>query len=296
MERIALTSEGGARLEVLTLGAAVDAWHPAPGDGPSIVVGRSVEDRLAQAQPYAGVVVGRYANRIAGAAFVLDGVEHRLVASEGTSTLHGGEEGFDRRTWQVVERTADAVTLRLVSPDCDQGFPGTLTATVTYTLTDDAVDVELQATTDAPTVASLASHPYLDLGRDPVLTVPASHYLPVDDDAIPLPGRAEVEGTAFDLRDGRSVGPASGFDHALVVDGAGWRRHATLTSADGDRTVVVTSDQPCLQVYTGGPAGIALEAQREPDGPHRDLEGVVLRPGETYRSVTRWTYEAAASR
>lgn len=296
MERISLTSDGGARLEVLTLGAAVDAWRPAPGDGPSVVVSRSVEDRLTQAQPYAGVVVGRYANRIAGASFSLDGVEHRLVASEGTSTLHGGVDGFDRRTWEVVGRAADSVTMQLVSPDGDQGFPGALTATVTYTLTDDAVGVELRATTDAPTVVSLASHPYLDLGPDPVLTVPASRYLPVDDDAIPLPGTADVDGTTFDLRSGRTVGPASGLDHALVVDGEGWRRHATLSSADGARTVVVASDQPCLQVYTGGPAGVALEAQREPDGPHRDLDAVVLRPGEAYRSVTRWTYEAAAAR
>lgn len=296
MERIELVSPGGARLEVLTLGAAVDAWHPAPGDGPSVVVGWPVEGRLAQAQPYAGAVVGRYANRIAGASFVLAGAEHRLVANEGPSTLHGGNDGFDRRTWTVMSRTAETLTLRLVSAAGDQGFPGTLTVAARYTLRDGSVEVLLAARTDAPTVVSLASHPYFDLGPDPVVTVPAARYLPVDDAGVPEPGSAPVDETSFDLRAGRTVGPRSGLDHTYVVDGTGLRPVAVIASSDGSRGVQVESDQPTLQVYTGGPAGVALEAQREPDGPHRCLEDVVLRPGELYRSTVRWTYADAAAR
>lgn len=296
MERIELVSPGGARLEVLTLGAAVDAWRPAPGDGQSVLVGWPVGRRLLEAQPYAGAVVGRYANRIAGASFVLAAAQHRLVANEGSSTLHGGNDGFDRRTWTVVGRSADVVTLRLLSPAGDQGFPGTLTAVVRYTLRDGSVEVVLAARTDAPTVVSLASHPYFDLGPAPVVMVPAERYLPVDEQGVPEPGSAPVEGTPFDLRGGRTVGHDSGLDHTFVVDGSGPRTVAVISSSDGRRGVRVESDQPTVQVYTGGPAGVALEAQREPDGPHRCLADVVLRPGDLYRSTTRWTYAEAAAR
>ncbi|RYJ05484.1 MAG: hypothetical protein EON52_11315 [Actinomycetales bacterium] len=158
------------------------------------------------------------------------------------------------------------------------------------------MEVVLEATTDAPTVVGLASHPYLELGPDPVLTVPAGRYLPVDETGVPQPGSAAVDGTPFDLRRGRAVGPSSGLDHAFVVDGSGPRTVAVLASADGRRSVTVTSDQPTLQVYTGGPSGVALEAQREPDGPNRVLDEVVLRPGGLYRSATRWTYADAAAR
>jgi aldose 1-epimerase len=258
-------------------------------------VSRSPTARRATAAPYSGVVVGRYANRIAGARFTLGDTEHRLVANEGTSTLHGGPDGFDRRTWTPLERTADTLTLGLVSPDGDQGFPGTLTATVEYRLDDDAVDVVLTATTDAATPVSLASHPYLDLGTGPVVTVPADRHLPLDPTGIPLPGSAPVEGTRFDLRRGVRVAAGPVVDHAWLVPGRGMREVARVSGARG--TVVVTSDQPCVQVYTGSPAGgVAIEAQRVPDGPNRADADVVLRPGEVYSSRTRWAYSKASDR
>ncbi|GAA1740030.1 aldose epimerase family protein [Aeromicrobium alkaliterrae] len=297
MERIELRSPGGARLVVLDHGAAVDAWVPAPGTGPSLLVSRSPAERLVSAAPYCGVVVGRYANRIAGARFDLDGAAHRLVANDGPATLHGGPDGFDRRTWTVVAHDADRLVLQLVSPDGDQGFPGTLTATVTYRLTDASVEVDLQAVTDAPTAVSLASHPYLDLGPLPVVTVPADRYLPVDRAGIPAPGSASVHGTRFDLRAGHVVHTGSDLDHAWLVPGEGVRSVATLRSADGVRSIDVTSDQPSVQVFTGSPAGgVAIEAQRVPDGPNRPDADVVLRPGEVYSSRTRWAYSNASER
>lgn len=292
-----LRSPGGARLEVLDHGAAVDAWVPAPGTGPSLLVSRSPQERLAAAAPYCGVVVGRYANRVAGARFDLDGAPHRLVANEGVSTLHGGPDGFDRRTWTVVAHDADRLLLQLVSPDGDQGFPGTLAATVSYRLTDEAVEVRLEAVTDAPTVVNLASHPYLDLGPSPVVTVPADRYLPVDRAGIPAAGSATVEGTRFDLRSGHVVHVGSDLDHAWLVPGDGVRSVATLRSADGARSIEITSDQPSVQVFTGGPGhGVAIEAQRVPDGPNRPDADVALRPGETYSSRTRWAYSNASDR
>ena len=297
MERLELTSAGGARLSVLDHGAAVDAWVPAPGAGGSLLVSRTPADRLAGAEPYCGVVVGRYANRIADATVTIDGVAHRLDANEGTSTLHGGGDGFDRRTWQVAERADDRVVLRLESPDGDQGFPGAVVATAEYRLHDAAVDVVLTAVTTAPTVVSLACHPYFDLGAAPVVTVPAELYLPVDERDVPLPGSAPVDGTPFDLRGGVAVTGESGFDHAWLVAGEGTRLVASLTSADGSRRVDVVSDRPAVQVFTGGSAGgVAIEAQQVPDGPHRPGVDVVLRPGQTYRSSTRWAYSKASDR
>ncbi len=297
MERYELISPGGARLSVLDHGAAVDAWVPVPGDGASVVVPRTPADRLASAEPYCGVVVGRYANRIAGARITIDGTEHVLDANEGTSTLHGGADGFDRRTWQVVEHGDDHVILRLESPDGDQGFPGTVVATAAYRVDDHGVDVVLTAVTDAPTVVSLACHPYFDLGPAPVVTVPAELYLPVDGRDVPLPGSAPVDGTPFDLRGGTAVSGQSGFDHAWLVPGEGSRVIASLTSADGSRTIEVTSERPSVQVFTGGSAGgVAIEAQQVPDGPHRPGVDVVLRPGQTYRSSTRWAYSKASDR
>ncbi|WP_229054869.1 aldose epimerase family protein [Aeromicrobium sp. Leaf350] len=291
MERFELRSPGGARLEVLDHGAAVDVWLPAPGTGPNLLVARTPAERLAAAAPYCGVVVGRYANRVAAGRFVLDGVQHRLDVNEGSSTLHGGPDGFDRRRWSVVQHDPDRLVLNLVSPDGDQGFPGTLTATVEYVLGDTTVDVVLTAVTDAPTVVSLASHPYLDLGPAPVLVVPADHYLPVDAEGLPHPGSEAVDDTPFDRRSPRAVTAESGLDHAWLVPGEGLRTLAVLRSADGTRQVRVTSDQPSVQVYTGSPAGgVAIEAQRVPDGPNRADAEVVLRPGELYSSRTRWAY------
>lgn len=297
MQRFELTSPGGARLSVLDHGAAVDAWVPASGHGANVLVSRTPAERLATAEPYCGVVVGRYANRIAGARLTVDGTEHLLDANEGTSTLHGGADGFDRRTWQVIEHGDDHVTLRLESPDGDQGFPGTVVATASYRVDDDGVDVVLTAVTDAPTVVSLAGHPYFDLGPAPIVTVPAELYLPVDEHGIPRPGTSPVDGTAFDLRGGVAVTGETGFDHAWLVPGQGARVLAALTSADGSRSIEVTSDRPSVQVFTGGSAGgVAIEAQQVPDGPHRPGVDVVLRPGQTYRSSTRWAYSKASDR
>lgn len=297
MERLELTSAGGARLSVLDHGAAVDAWVPAPGTDASLLVSRAPSDRLATAAPYCGVVVGRYANRIARASVTIDRVTYRLDANEGSSTLHGGGQGFDRQTWQVAERADDRAVLRLESPDGDQGFPGTLVASVEYRLSDEAVDVELTAVTDAPTVVSLASHPYFDLGPSPVVWVPAELYLPVDEHGIPRPGTAPVDGTRFDLRAGQAVTPSSGFDHAWLVPGHGYRHVAGIAAADGSRRVDVLSDRPSVQIYTGGSAGgVAIEAQQVPDGPNRPDVCVVLRPGEVYASRTRWAYSKANER
>ncbi|GAA1940059.1 aldose 1-epimerase [Marmoricola bigeumensis] len=314
----------GPVVEVLTLGAALHTLTVTCGDGVrrNVALGhRSVEDRLAS-PAYVGATVGRYANRIAGASFELDGREVRLAANEDGNSLHGGPDGFDRRLWEVVSQTEDEVVLELVSPDGDQGFPGTVTARVAYQVDGDGVTIELTATTDAPTVVNLTHHAYLNLdGQDAgtvddhVLEVPSDHYLPVLE-GIPT-GIAPVDGTPFDLRAPTRVGQAArsgheqvaaacGLDHCLAVRGDGLRRHATLSTPTTSTRVELWSDQPGLQVFTANfdapvPSlaggiyrmgdGLALEPQLFPDTPHHpQWPSAVLRPGETYRSRIEWRF------
>jgi aldose 1-epimerase len=291
VRRVRLRS-GDARLDVLDLGAAVDAWVPS-GSGRSVVVGLDgdVAERWRQRRVYAGVVGGRYLSRIRDGRFELDGTEHRLAVNDGPHTLHGGPDGFDARTWQVDDVAEDRVRLSLVSPDGDQGFPGTLRASVTYRLAPEAVTVELSAETDAPTVVGLGSHPYFDVGAGPVLTVAAQRWIRPDEDSVALPGSEPVDGSGVDARDGLPVPPGAGLDLAYLVDGDGLRPMARLEGADG--TVVVEGDQPALQVFTDGAlGGVALEVQREPDGPNRPGAAAVLWPGEVYSSRVVWRWSS----
>lgn len=316
-------------LEVLTLGAAIHTLTVPGGNGErrNVVLGhRSVEDRLAS-PAYVGSTVGRYANRIGGASYELDGRTVRLAANDGSGSLHGGPDGFDRRLWEIVSYGADEVVLELVSPDGDQGFPGTLTVRATYRVIGDDLTCELAATTDAPTLVNLTNHAYLNLDGegsgttdDHLLEVEADDYLPV---AGGLPTGVEpVDGTPFDLRrptrvgvvvrDGHpQVAASRGLDHCFVVRGEGLRRHATLSSARTDIRVELWSDQPGVQVFTGNfdvavPShgggtyragdGIALEPQLFPDTPHHpDWPTAVLRSGETYRSHIEWRFGARES-
>ena len=288
--RVRLRS-GDARVDVLDLGAAVDAWVPA-GAERSVVVGLDdVAKRWRQRHVYAGVVGGRYLSRIRDGRFVLDDVEHHLAANDGPHTLHGGPDGFDARTWRLDDVGGDRVTLSLVSPDGDQGFPGALRATATYRLEPDALALELRAETDAPTVVSLGGHPYLDVGADPVLTVPAERWIRPDEDSVALPGSEPVDGSDVDARSGLPVPPGAGLDLAYLVDGGGLREMARLAGSGG--TVVVEGDQPALHVFTDGDlGGVALEVEREPDGPNRAGAAAVLRPGEVYSSRVVWRWSS----
>jgi aldose 1-epimerase len=324
-----LTSSTGLILRVMELGAAVRSLDVpgGPGGPVSVVLGhRSVAEYVAPGAAFHGAVVGRYANRIARSRFHLDGVEHRLAANEDDTCLHGGVEGFHTRVWSTVETGEHSVTMQIVSPDGDQGFPGELTATATYAVEDDAVSIDLLATTTAATVVNLANHAYFNLAGAPhgtvdshVLQLHAEEYLPVDARSIPLGSAEPVMGTPFDFTTPRRLGDrirephpqvaqARGVDHAFVLlSGEGTRPAARLELPSQGLAMAVHTDQPSLQVYTGnslaGTAagrdgrllrqgdGIALETQRYPDAPNQGwMPSPVLRPGETYTSTTRWLF------
>jgi aldose 1-epimerase len=178
--------------------------------------------------PYAGATVGRYANRIGGARFELDGHEHCLPANDGTASLHGGPEGFDRRVWSAAAEVLPGggrVVMDTVSPDGDQGFPGTLAVHAAFTLVGDCLRIEYEATTDRPTVMSLTTHMYWNLGGaegrgrpiDQDLLVAAERYLAIDDEKIPTGAVLDVRGTAFDFRHRRTI--EHDYDHCYVLDG-----------------------------------------------------------------------------
>lgn len=320
----------GPVVEVLALGATVHRLEVTGSDGVrrNVVLGHAdVAERLASSD-YIGGTIGRYANRIAEGRFTLDGREVLVGTHDRGHSLHGGPDGFDVRLWDVVSHTAYEVVLSLVSPDGDQGFPGTVEATVSYRVEDDAVVVEMTATTDATTVVNLTNHAYLNLDGEGagsidahVLTVEADAYTPVDATGIPLGDHAPVEGTPFDFREPAPIGPAirtehrqvteaRGIDHNYVVRGTGLRRAARLSSDRTGTRLELWSDQPGVQVYTGNfldgarrssagalyrqGDGIALEPQLFPDSPNRpEWPSALLEPGQVYRSVLEWRFPSS---
>lgn len=322
---------GAMTAEVLTYGAhLVGLWVPdRDGRLDNVVVSLRTPDGSVDVEayrdpvrnPHLGGMAGRYANRIAGAAFELDGVVHRLVPNEGPNQLHGGPDGFDRCEWAAsVRDDGTAATLRLTSPDGDQGFPGRVEVAVTYELRDDAtLCIDVEGRTDAPTVLNVTNHAYWNLAgtssptapqdatvREHLLSVAADRVVRVDDALLPTGSLDPVEGTAFDLRRPTRLGDAveaaelatvGGLDHCFVLDGS--TPSAGLVDPSSGRRLRLVTDQPGLQVYTSnhgaGPlprhGAVCLESQHLPDAPNQPgFPSAVLRPGETYRHRTQWWF------
>ncbi|WP_417845047.1 aldose epimerase family protein [Thalassospira sp.] len=280
----------------------------------------------AKQDSYIGATCGRYANRISGASYTdLHNTRVSLVANEGQNLLHGGPDGFDRRTWMIMEETPTSVIYALSSPDGDQGFPGAFHTTVRYELAGTSLRCEISATCDAPTIVNMTNHTYWNLsGRfdqsaaDHELQIHADQYLPVDDDLIPLPGRADVAGTAFDFRTPRTIhapsntqGEKTAYDHNFCLTGkrGTLRKIATLYHGASNRKLSLSSTEAGLQFYLSKhfnstmtaqngdklhpQAGIALEPQTFPNSPNRDdFPAPFLNPGDTYSHIMVWQIES----
>ncbi|WP_028800945.1 aldose epimerase family protein [Streptomyces sp. 142MFCol3.1] len=296
----------GVRVRVLTYGGIVQSAEVPDRDGrtANVVLGfPDLAGYLSHPQPYFGALIGRYANRIAGARFPLDGSTYHLTPNDGPNSLHGGEFGFDKRVWDA-EPVDGGVRLSRVSPHGEEGFPGRLAVSATYTLdADGSLRIAYEARTDAPTVVNLTSHTYWNLsgagsagGHE--LRLAAARVTPVDADLIPTGELAPVEGTRFDFRQSRKVG--AGYDHNFVLDKGVTDAPvevAELHDPDSGRLLTVSTTEPGLQLYTAdhlddslpyAPGdGIALETQHFPDSPNRpDFPSTELRPGGAYRSET----------
>ncbi|MCX4974833.1 aldose epimerase family protein [Streptomyces sp. NBC_00620] len=298
----------GVRVRVLTYGGIVQSAEipDRGGRAVDVVLGfAELAGYLAHPEPYFGALVGRYANRIAGGRFPLDGLTYHLAQNNGTNSLHGGEFGFDKRVWDA-EPVEHGVRLSRVAPHGEEGFPGRLEVSATYTLDEGgALRIAYEAVTDAPTVVNLTNHTYWNLGGrgsgsagGHELRLAASRLTPVDVDLIPTGEFEGVHGTRFDFREARKVG--AGYDHNFVLDKGLTGTPvevAELHDPASGRVLTVATTEPGLQLYTAdhldgsGPFapgdGIALETQHFPDSPNRpEFPSTELRPGGVYRSET----------
>ncbi|MET0936224.1 MAG: aldose epimerase family protein [Luteibacter sp.] len=332
---VTLTNGHGVTAKVLSLGAALYALdvpdrNGKPGD---IVLGYPDLKGTFDMPQYFGNTVGRYANRIAKGTFTLDGKQYHVPVNNGPNSLHGGKVGFDKVIWTVdkVESGAKpSVTLTYVSPDGDQGYPGKVTATATYSLDDkNELTIEYTATTDAPTIVNITNHTYWNLAgegsgsvMDQRLMIAGDAYLPTDATAIPTGEIRNVAGTDFDFRKAKPIGQnvrdakdqqivfGRGYDHNWVIsrkEAAQPREVARVTDPKSGRVLSLWSAQPGLQFYSGnfldgttsGKAGgvyrqgdaFALEPQLFPDTPnHPDFGSARLEPGKTYRNVMTYRF------
>ena len=281
--------------------------------------------------PYFGALVGRYANRIANGRFSLDGKQYTLVQNNGTNHIHGGTVGFDKVIWSVKPvKMADRVALELTytSRDMEEGYPGNLECTVTYTLTDqNELKVSYRATTDKKTILNLTQHSYFNLSADfsqtildHELSIAADQFVPVDENLIPRGKYADVEGTPFDFTNAKRIGQdiedgheqiqiGNGYDHSWVLRdfNSSIRKVASVWHKESGRLMEVYTTEPGMQLYTGNfldgtlPAkdggvyerrsGFCLETQHHPDSPNQpEFPSVILQPGQTYRSETTYKF------
>lgn len=303
------------------------------GDLADVVMGFDELGPYLTDSPYFGALIGRFGNRIAGGRFELDGVEYRLDQNDGENHLHGGIEGFDKKLWDAEpfeDERGVGVSLSLISPDGDQGYPGTLTVTVDYWLTEDnQLVTDYHATTDKATPVNLTQHSYFNLAgqgtvRDHQLQLNASRYTPVSDKLIPEGPLVAVDGTAFDFRNAKPIGADidgddlqlqranGGYDHNFVIDRqdqTGEVLAARAVEPASGRVLEVWTEEPCFQLYTGNfldgktegkgqkqirHGAFCVEPQHFPDSPNQDrFPSTVVRPGETYHTRMSFRFSIA---
>lgn len=325
-----LQNEAGMEANISEYGAILVSLYVPDKEGDALDVTHGHDEYdfegWEQSTAYFGATVGRYGNRIKGGKFSLSGKEYQLAQNNSPNNipchLHGGVKGFDKVVWKgepVEKNGARGVKLTYVSKDGEEGYPGTLTATVTYWLTDSQELIwECEATTDAPTPCNLIHHSYWNLSgdgessiNDHLLQIKADHFLPTDQGLIPTGEKMSVEGTPMDFRQPTAIGErveldfeplniAAGYDHCWVLNGEGLRSVVVCQDPKTGRTMELLTNAPGIQFYGGnfldgkteGKNGIAyphrsalcLESGAFPNSPNQaDFPSVTLKPGETYR-------------
>lgn len=315
MEAFTLTNAHGVVVKVTNYGGIIVSLRVPDRTGRvgDVVLGYDSLDAYLRDSRYLGAIVGRFANRIAGARFTLDGTPYRLAANDGRNHLHGGRKGFDKVVWRADPFNTDGgagVRLGHSSPDGDEGYPGTLEVRVTYTLTDrNEVMVDYLATTDKATPVNLTQHSYFNLaGSGDILAhlvqINADAITPVDQDLIPTGAFAPVAGGPFDFRSPAPIGAriaiddqqlrrGGGYDHNFVLNrrGPGLVVAARVSDPASGRTLAVHTTEPGLQLYAGDRRALCLETQHYPDSPNQaTFPSTILRPGVEFRSQTVFAF------
>ena len=324
-----LTNRSSMIVKVIDYGGIITELHVADRDGTlaDVVLGFDDLRLYEERHPYFGAIIGRVAGRISGGNLVVDDVRYQLPLNNGRNHLHGGVNGFDRVLWTVTSSSTDAeITLRYVSLEGEEGYPGTLSVQVRYALTDDnELRVDYFAATDRATVVNLTQHTYFNLSGDPQssvldhwLAVHANRYLEINEDSVPTGSLLPVSGTPFDFRKTKQVGQhlhenhaqlvfGKGYDHFWVLDKDAFAGQAKLAAVLADaktgRQMEVYTTSPGVQIYSAnylkksvrgkqgrsyGPRrAICLETQGYPDAPNRpEFPSTLLNPGDEFHSRT----------
>jgi aldose 1-epimerase len=328
VEEYTLTNKNGVKAKVITYGAILTELHVPDKDGKltDVVLGFDDLKGYLAGHPYFGATVGRVANRIAKGKFTLDGKEYKLAVNNGPNALHGGVKGFDKVVWKAEpSKNAASVKFTYVSADGEEGYPGKLTATVTYMLTDkNELRLDYTATTDKATPVNLTNHSYFNLAGpasgdilDHEIMIAADKYTPTDDTLIPTGEIKPVKGTPYDLTTptpiGKHIGELKGgYDINYVLNRSDAKEPplaARVREPKSGRVMEVYTTEPGIQFYTGnfldgtikGKGGVVykkhqgfcLETQHFPDSVnHKEFPSTIVEPGKTYKQTTIYQFSA----
>ena len=336
VEIYTLKNKNGVEASIITYGGILTSLKipDASGKIDDVVLGFDSMDGYLKDPPYFGALIGRYGNRIGKGKFTLNGTEYKLAINNGANTLHGGVKGFDKALWKASDVStpeAQALQLTYLSKDGEEGYPGNLSTTVVYTLTDkNELRIDYSATTDKDTVLNLTNHSYFNLagqGEGDILnqqlTLFAGKFTPVDSGLIPTGELKSVEGTPFDFRQPTAIGArieaadeqiklGGGYDHNFVLDSGGGALAlaARVQDPKSGRVMEVLTTEPGIQFYTGNfldgtikgkggkvyprRAALCLETQHFPDSPNKPaFTSTVLKPGAKYQTTTVYRFSAA---
>lgn len=327
-----LKNNNGMIVEIITYGGIITSIKVPNREGviEDVVLGYTTLADYEKSSPYFGALIGRYGNRIANGRFDLEGETYKLVQNDGKNHLHGGNVGFDKVVWSAETKISSeevALILSYVSPDGEEGYPGTLSVEVAYRLTENnTLIVDYKANTDKTTIVNLTQHSYFNLSANfetPILDhevqLFADYYLPVDATLIPTGEIAPVQQTPFDFTQPKLIGKeiemeneqlqrGGGYDHCWVLNSNNSNALAArVYHPSSGRVLQIYTDEPAIQFYTGNfldgtlpnkkggvynyRSGFCLETQHYPDSPNQpNFPSVVLHPNETYRTSTKFEF------
>lgn len=317
VDRITLRNSKGMSAQIVSYGAIIkEIWAPdRSGHFTNVLLTTDSLQKFQRGFGGAAAVIGRVANRIAGAQFELDGAVYKLAANNGKNSIHGGRKGFAQMVWTVEDAPPSdqesAVKLVYLSKDGEEGYPGNLTTTVIYTLTDNnELRLDYEAETDKATIVNLTNHAYWNLAGggsclDNVLWIPSERYTPADADLIPTGEIRPLKGTLMDFSQPTRIGDRieqlkpqmNGYDHNyLLSEAKTLKMAARLVEPGSGRIMEVRTTQPAVQLYTAnhlGHTAVCLETQHYPDSIHHgNFPSIVVRPGQPLKETTVFTFLA----